>query len=37
MFGLILLLFGAVVFISGTDLEKIKEFINKSDELDKFE
>lgn len=29
-----LLLFGAVLFISGTDIERIKEFIN--DELDKF-
>lgn len=37
MFMIMLLLFGAVVFISGTDLEKIKEFINKGDESDKFE
>jgi hypothetical protein len=29
-----LLLFGAVLFISGTDIERIKEFIN--DESDKF-
>lgn len=29
-----LLLFGAVIFISGTDIERIKEFIN--DESDKF-
>lgn len=36
MFGLMLLLFGAVVFISGTDIEKIKEFINKEEEEDKF-
>ncbi len=28
-----LLLFGAVLFISGTDIERIKEFIN--DESDK--
>lgn len=34
MFGLMLLLFGAVLFISGTDIERIKEFIN--DESDKF-
>jgi hypothetical protein len=34
MFGLMLLLFGAVLFISGTDIEKLKEFIN--DESDKF-
>ena len=33
MFGLMLLLFGAVLFISGTDIEKLKEFIN--DESDK--
>lgn len=36
MFGLMLLLFGAVVFISGTDIEKIRDFTNKSDESDKF-
>ncbi len=36
MFGLMLLLFGAVVFISGTDIEKIKKFINKEEEGDKF-
>ncbi|EOA57501.1 hypothetical protein HMPREF1214_02535 [Bacteroides sp. HPS0048] len=36
MFGLMLLLFGAVVFISGTDIEKIRDFINKGDESDKF-
>jgi hypothetical protein len=29
-----LLLFGAVLFVSGTDIERIKEFIN--DESDKF-
>lgn len=29
-----LLLFGAVLFISGTDIEKLREFIN--DESDKF-
>jgi len=34
MFGVMLLLFGAVLFISGTDIEKIKEFINN--ESDKF-
>lgn len=29
-----LLLFGAVLFISGTDIERLKEFINdKSDEF----
>lgn len=36
MFGLMLLLFGAVVFISGTDIGKIRDFINKSDESDIF-
>lgn len=30
-----MLLFGAVLLISGTDIEKIREFINKSDESDK--
>lgn len=30
-FSLMLLLFGAVVFISGTDLKKLKDFINKDD------
>lgn len=34
MFGVMLLLFGAVLFISGTDIEKVREFIN--DESDKF-
>jgi hypothetical protein len=34
MFGVMLLLFGVVMFISGTDIERIKEFIN--DESDKF-
>lgn len=34
MFGLMLLLFGVVLFVSGTDIERIKEFIN--DESDKF-
>lgn len=33
MFGVMLLLFGVVMFISGTDIERIKEFIN--DESDK--
>lgn len=36
MFGVMLLLFGAVIFISGTDKDKLREFINKSDESDKF-
>ena len=31
-----LLLFGAVIFISGTDGDRLREFINKSDESDKF-
>jgi hypothetical protein len=34
MFGVMLLLFGSVLFISGTDIERIKDFIN--DESDKF-
>ncbi|UWI18019.1 MAG: hypothetical protein [Bacteriophage sp.] len=34
MLGIMLLLFGALLFISGTDIERIKEFIN--DESDKF-
>lgn len=34
MFCVMLLLFGAVLFISGTDIERIKELIN--DESDKF-
>lgn len=34
MFGVMLLLFGAVLFVSGTDIERIKDFIN--DESDKF-
>lgn len=34
MFGLMLLLFGAVLFVSGTDIERLKGFINdKSDEF----
>ena len=33
MFGVMLLLFGVVFFISGTDIERIKEFM---DELYKF-
>lgn len=33
MFGLMLLLFGAVLFISGTDMEGIR---NYKDESDKF-
>lgn len=35
MLGVMLLL-GAVLFISGTDTEKIREFINKEDESDNF-
>lgn len=31
-----LLLFGAVLFISGTGIDKVREFINKEDESDKF-
>jgi hypothetical protein len=34
MFGVMLLLFGVVLFISDTDIERIKDFIN--DESDKF-
>lgn len=34
MLGIMLLLFGAVLFVSGIDIERIKEFIN--DESDKF-
>ncbi len=34
MLAVMLLLFGAVLFISGTDIEKLREFIN--DESDKF-
>lgn len=34
MLGIMLLLFGAVLFVSGNDIERIKEFIN--DESDKF-
>lgn len=34
MLGVMLLLFGAVLFVSGTDIERIKKFIN--DESDKF-
>lgn len=36
MFGVMLLLFGVVLFISGTDIERIREFINDSKESDKF-
>lgn len=36
MFGFMLLLFGAVIFISGTDRDKLGAFITKSDESDKF-
>jgi len=35
MLGLMLLLFGSVLFVSGTDIERIKEFIN--DESDKIQ
>lgn len=31
-----LFLFGVVVFISGIDPEKLKDFINKDDQSDKF-
>lgn len=33
---LLVLLFGAVIFISGTDSDKLREFLNKNDESDKF-
>lgn len=33
---LLVLLFGAVIFISGTDWDKLREFLNKNDESDKF-
>lgn len=36
MFCLMLLLFGAVEFISGTGPKKLKDFINKNDQSDKF-
>ena len=36
MLGVMLLLFGVVIFISGTDPKKLKDFINKGDESDKF-
>lgn len=36
MLAVMLLLFGAVIFISGADRDKLREFINKSDESDKF-
>lgn len=36
MLGIMLLLFGAVLFVSGTDIERIREFINDSKESDKF-
>ncbi len=36
MFGVMLLLFGVVIFISGTDRDKLREFLNKNDESDKF-
>lgn len=34
MLAVMLLLFGVVLFISGTDIERLREFIN--DESDKF-
>ena len=34
MLGVMSLLFGAVLFVNGTDIERIKELIN--DESDKF-
>ena len=36
MFCVMLLLFGTVLFISGTDIEKVREFINNGDGSDKF-
>lgn len=36
MFCVMLLLFGAVLFISDTDIKRVREFINNSDESDKF-
>ena len=33
---LLVLLFGAVIFISCTDSDKLREFLNKNDESDKF-
>lgn len=36
MLFVMLLLFGAVLFVSGTDIERIREFINDSKESDKF-
>ena len=36
MFCLMLLLFGAVVFISGIDPKKLKDFISKDDQSDRF-
>lgn len=36
MFLLMLLLFGAVVFVSGTDPDKLKDFINKDDQSEEF-
>lgn len=36
IFCLMLLLFDAVVFISGTDFKKLKDFINKNDQSGKF-
>ena len=36
MFCFMLFLFSAVVFISGIDPKKLKDFINKDDQSDKF-
>lgn len=33
---LLVLLFGAVIFIFGTDRDKLREFLNKNDGSDKF-
>ena len=35
MFGLMIILFCAVVFISGTDPEKMKKMYNQEDDSDK--
>lgn len=33
MFGVMLLLFGAVLFISGTDIERLRNYKDKSDKF----
>jgi len=33
MFGLMLLLFGVVLFISGTDIERIRKYKDQSDKF----